>query len=205
MSPDIKKAVRLGIASTLILGFASCGSSDKTEQSTPVDGYSGIPQEFLVDGHAWTIKDYFSDGVSFRHKVKELIERNDPQAQEFDNYYKTLKSGGREYLKANEPLEPHKEQVFEIDAPGDKGINLQHPVVEGPTRDVSVYDKARVKIVDYPTRVINEANGISENYWPVEIVADSPLYILPNEAPAGSRGYISQWYLGDVIKTPDKP
>ena len=129
----------------------------------------------LIENYAETISTYFTDGIHFRHRLKELYMTDNAAYNILRTQYDCAKMffGDREYLLNGEIFNPKVGDVFEVDDPdtSGRGITLRPEVASGITEDDPIVsDLEYLRIVDGPEYKYFEGTERSEKWWKVELV-----------------------------------
>jgi len=156
-----------------------------------------------IEDYAETIKVYFSDGVAFRRRLKELELLGDPAFPILKVKYDFAKEffGGKEFVKMGGEFQPIFGDIFEISDPDKRlgsGIFLRpDPNLNRDGSYPVVHDTYKVLIDDGPVDFFDPETGVTKRLWHVQLV-DFPgepyEYHNLNES-----GWVSQDWLGDKL------
>lgn len=154
------------------------------------------------EDYAETFMMYFSKGVEFRFKLKELKSNGDPNYEVvlakynfFDEFWH-----GEEFTGDGEELNPQIGDVYRISDPDGRelGIGLRpQPNVDTDSDYSAIYHDDRVKILEGPVDYSDSETGEVMRLWKVILVniASSDGTIAEVE---GAVGWVREYWLGDV-------
>lgn len=154
------------------------------------------------EDYAESFMTYFSKGVEFRFKLKELKSKGDPNYEVVLAKYNFFKDfwHGEEYIKDGEELNPQIGDVYKISDPDgyELGIGLRHqPNVDTGRNYPAIYHDDRVKILEGPVDYLDSETGEVMRLWKVILVniasSDGTIAEVVDR-----EGWIREYWLGDV-------
>lgn len=155
-----------------------------------------------VEDYAETIRTYFSDGTSFRKRLKKSELSGKPAYYVLKAKYDFAKEffGGIEFGKLGEEFKPKSGDIFSISDPDGPsgGIYLRpEPNLDRDSSFPVVSDTDEVLIDDGPVEFKDPKTGITKKLWHVQAAyfEKSPY----RYSKFGESGWISEEWLGDKL------